>query len=118
MRLESGKSSFEITGLIESVQTRILNTNFYNFAAYEGRSKESCEETGNLIRIATIKKGLSLEELAKKSNVSAATILKIEKGERNFRLTTFYSIASALEVKMNSLIGDKEVMIKRLLDID
>lgn len=79
---------------------------------------EVAEETGKLIRMERLKKGLSLEELAKKSEISAATISKIEKGERNFRLTTFFSIASALGVKMNSLIGEKHVMIKRLFDID
>jgi transcriptional regulator with XRE-family HTH domain len=68
--------------------------------------------------MARVKKGLSLAELAKKSNVSVARISKIEKGETNFRLTTFFSIAEALEVKMNSLVGDKEIMLKRLLDID
>ena len=80
--------------------------------------KKVVEETGNLIRITRIKKGLSLEELAKKSNVTAATIIKIEKGERNFRMTTFFSIGEALEVNFSTLVGDEEIILKRLLDFE
>lgn len=76
------------------------------------------EETGKLIRMARLKKGLSLEELAAKINISAATIAKIEKGERNFRMTTFFSIGEALEVNFSTLVGDDEVILKRLLDFE
>lgn len=80
--------------------------------------KKVVEETGNLIRMTRLKKGLSLEELAIKSNVSAATILKIEKGESNFRMSTFFKIGEALEVNFSTLIGEEEVILKQLLDFD
>lgn len=51
-----------------------------------------------------IKKGYSLTELAEKSKVSPATISKIEKGERNFRMTTFFKVGEALEVNFSTLI--------------
>ena len=80
--------------------------------------KKVVEETGNLIRMTRLKKGLSLEELAIKSNVSAATISKIEKGESNFRMSTFFKIGEALEVNFSTLIGEEEVILKQLLDFD
>ena len=80
--------------------------------------KPILKETGNLIQKTRLKKGLTVPELAIKSNVSAATILKIEKGERNFRMTTFFSIGEALEVNFSTLVGDGEIILKRILDFD
>lgn len=80
--------------------------------------KKVVEETGKLIRMTRLKKGLTGPQLAMKSNVTAATIIKIEKGERNFRMTTFFSIGEALEVNFNTLVGDDEIILKQLLDFD
>ncbi len=78
--------------------------------------RESAIATGNKIQMTRLKKGLSLTELAEKSNVSAATISKMEKGERNFRMTTFFKIGEALEVNFSTLVGDDELILKQLLD--
>ena len=80
--------------------------------------RKSAIATGNKIQVTRLKKGLSLTELAEKSNVSAATILKIEKGESNFRMTTFFKIGEALEVNFSTLVGEDERILKQLLDID
>ncbi len=81
-------------------------------------TKKIVKETGNKIQMARLKKGLSLAELAKKSKVSAATISKIEKGERSFRMSTFFSIGEALEVNFSTLVGDNEIILKQILDFD
>lgn len=80
--------------------------------------KQIAKETGNKIQMTRLKKGLSLTELAEKSNVSAATISKIEKGERNFRMTTFFKIGEALEVNFSTLVPNDQLILKQLLDFD
>ena len=80
--------------------------------------KKVVEATGKLIRKTRLKKGLSVAELAMKSNVSAVTIAKIEKGESNFRMTTFFSIGEALEVNFSTLFGAEEIILKRILDFE
>lgn len=64
------------------------------------------QEIGNLIRMARLKKGFTLKDLAEKSNISAATLSKIEKGETNLKMTTHARIAEALEVDARSLLVD------------
>lgn len=80
--------------------------------------RKSAIATGNKIQTTRLKKGLSLAELAKKSKVSVATLSKMEKGERNFRMTTFFKIGEALEVNFSTLVGDDDIILKQLLDID
>lgn len=55
-------------------------------------------ETGKLIKELRIKKGLTQEELADKTEVSARTIQRIENGEVDPRAYTLQMIAKALEV--------------------
>jgi transcriptional regulator with XRE-family HTH domain len=80
--------------------------------------RQSAKATGEKIQMTRLKKGLSLTELAAKSNVSAATISKMEKGERNFRMSTFFKIGAALEVNFSTLVGDDEIILKQLLDFE
>jgi transcriptional regulator with XRE-family HTH domain len=55
-------------------------------------------ETGKLIKELRIKKGMTQEELADKTEVSARTIQRIENGEVDPRAYTLQMIAKALEV--------------------
>jgi transcriptional regulator with XRE-family HTH domain len=55
-------------------------------------------ETGKLIRELRIQKGMTQEELADKTEVSARTIQRIENGEVDPRAYTLQMIAKALEV--------------------
>lgn len=55
-------------------------------------------ETGKLIRDLRIKKGMTQEELAEKTEVSARTIQRIENGDVDPRAYTLQMIAKALEV--------------------
>jgi len=64
-------------------------------------------ETGKLVRELRIKKGMTQEELADKTEVSARTIQRIENGEVDPRAYTLQMIAKALEVDYNLFI-DKE----------
>lgn len=69
--------------------------------------KQHFKEIGNKIQMARLKKGLSLQDLAKKTNMSAARVLKIENGETDFMFTTFVRIARALDVELYTLVGDE-----------
>ena len=55
-------------------------------------------KTGRLIKELRIKKGLTQEELAEKTELSARTIQRIENGEVDPRAYTLQMIAKALEV--------------------
>ena len=55
-------------------------------------------KTGKLIKELRIKKGMTQEELADKTELSARTIQRIENGEVDPRAYTLQMIAQALEV--------------------
>ena len=48
---------------------------------------------------------LSMEELARKSNVSKATIFRLENGKPTTRYSTVRKLAEALGVKPEELVG-------------
>ncbi len=64
-------------------------------------------ETGKLIKELRLKKGMTQEELAEKTEVSARTIQRIENGEVDPRAYTLQMIARALEVEY-SLFTENE----------
>lgn len=64
-------------------------------------------ETGKLIRELRLKKGLTQEELADKTEVSARTIQRIENGEVDPRAYTLQMIAKALEVDYNLFVENE-----------
>jgi transcriptional regulator with XRE-family HTH domain len=63
-------------------------------------------ETGKLIKELRIKKGMTQEELADKTEVSARTIQRIENGEVDPRAYTLQMIARALEVDFSLFTED------------
>jgi transcriptional regulator with XRE-family HTH domain len=60
--------------------------------------------TGQLIRNLRIQKGMTQEDLAAKTRISARTIQRIENGEVEPRVFTLQTIASALEVDFKEFI--------------
>ena len=69
-------------------------------------------ETGKLIKELRIKKGMTQEELADKTEVSARTIQRIEHGEVDPRAYTLQMIAKALDVDF-SLFVENELEAKQ-----
>lgn len=61
-------------------------------------------ETGKLIKELRIKKGMTQEELADKTEVSARTIQRIENGEVDPRAYTLQMIAKALDVDFSLFV--------------
>ena len=70
-------------------------------------NKKKTMETGRLIKELRIKKGLTQEELADKTEVSARTIQRIENGEVDPRAYTLQMIAKALEVDYDLFIRNE-----------
>ncbi len=62
-------------------------------------------KTGEIIRDLRVKKGLTQEELADKTELSVRTIQRIENGEVDPRSFTLQMIAKALEVDFSILNG-------------
>ncbi len=76
-------------------------------------------ETGKLIKELRTKKGLTQEELADKTEVSARTIQRIENGEVDPRAYTLQMIAKALDVDYSLFIeneSDESQEIKKADD--
>lgn len=74
-------------------------------------------ETGKLIKELRIKKGMTQEELADKTEVTARTIQRIENGEVDPRAYTLQMIAKALEVDYDLFVEnepDEEQEIKQV----
>ena len=64
-------------------------------------------ETGKLIKELRVKKGMTQEELADKTEISARTIQRIENGEVDPRAYTLQMIAKALDVDFSIFIENK-----------
>ncbi len=76
-------------------------------------------ETGKLIKELRIKKGMTQEDLADKTEVSARTIQRIEKGEVDPRAYTLQMIAKALDVDFSMFVekeSDESQEIKKVND--
>lgn len=69
--------------------------------------KKKNMETGKRIKELRIKKGMTQEELAYKTEVSARTIQRIENGEVDPRAYTLQMIAKALEVDYGLLLENE-----------
>jgi transcriptional regulator with XRE-family HTH domain len=59
--------------------------------------------TGKRIKHLRKEQGLSLRKLAQRCDVDFSDINKIEKGERNMQMTTFFELAKGLEVHPRDL---------------
>lgn len=66
-------------------------------------------KTGELIKQLRIKKGLTQEELAEKTNISARTIQRIENGKVEARAYTLQSLAKALDVNFEEFVNNDNV---------
>jgi len=65
------------------------------------------EMIGQKIKELRIKKGLTQEELAERTNLSVRTIQRIESGEVDPRTYTLSLLAEALDVELESLTTEK-----------
>ena len=68
--------------------------------------------TGQLIKAARERAGMTQEELGKKIGVTGVAIMRYEKGQRQPRLAQLQAIASALGVPVQDLISDWEAVDK------
>jgi transcriptional regulator with XRE-family HTH domain len=68
------------------------------------RDSKLIEEFGSHLKALRIKKGFSQEDLANDADIPINQIGRIERGEINPSLSTLYSIAKALEIKLSDLM--------------
>jgi len=76
-------------------------------------------ETGKPIKELRIKEGMTQEELADKTEVSARTIQRIENGDVDPRAYALQMIAKTLEVDFSMSVGnesDEDQEIKKVND--
>ncbi len=75
-------------------------------------------ETCKLIKELRIKKGMTQEELADKTEVSSRTIQRIENGEVDPRAYTLQMIAKALDVDFSLFVGHESVESQEIQKIN
>ena len=63
------------------------------------------KKVGMNVKIARVKKNMTIQELAKKAGMSVTTISQLERGVRNVRMLSLNKIANALEIDVETLIG-------------
>lgn len=62
------------------------------------------ERLGMNVKIARVRKDMTIQELAKKAGMSVTTISRLERGIGNARMFSLNKIAEALEVDVKTLI--------------
>jgi len=60
---------------------------------------------GQSVRYIRLKKGISQEELAFKAGLNMNSISTLERGINNIKIKTLYSIADALNVKIEEILN-------------
>lgn len=75
-------------------------------------------ETGRLIKELRIKKGMTQEELADKTEVSSRTIQRIESGEVDPRAYTLQVIAKALDVDFSMFVEHESTESKEIKKVN
>lgn len=73
----------------------------------DNAEKTLLAEAGRRIRETRTAQGLSLEQLARLTGISAPALSLIETGKRDPRLTTLKRIADALRAPLTTLIADE-----------
>ena len=68
--------------------------------------KKLLADVGHRIRETRAAQGLSLEQLARLTGISAPALSLIETGKRDPRLTTLTRIADALRARLATIIAD------------
>lgn len=71
------------------------------------KKEQTAKARGMILKVARVKLGLNMEELAEKAGTTGASISFYESGERNPRLDQFTNIVHALKL-------DKETVCKLL----
>lgn len=59
---------------------------------------------GMNVKIARVKKNMTIQELAKKAGMSVTTISRLERGIGNARMFSINKIAEVLEVDVKTLV--------------
>jgi len=63
------------------------------------------------VKVARVRAGMTLSELAEKSGVGPTTISQIERGIREPHATTLYKLALALRVDAATLISEEKIAV-------
>ncbi len=80
----------------------------------ENTTEEMCREIGSRIRDIRLSRRMSQADLAGKAHMALPSISEIELGKREMRLSTFISIAEALQVSTDLLLRPDIPEVKTL----
>lgn len=67
---------------------------------------ELLHAVGSRIRELRKKKGLTLKQIARRTNLSISLLSQVERAESAASVTSLYKLAAALDVKMTDLLAD------------
>lgn len=80
----------------------------------ENTTEEMCREIGSRIRDIRLSRRMSQADLAGEAHMALPSISEIELGKREMRLSTFISIAEALQVSTDLLLRPDIPEVKTL----
>lgn len=96
------------------LSTGTLSDTKYNLAALSARS---LKVMGDNIKLARIRRGLTLQEVAKRSGLSKGTVVRVEQGDAQIILCTLMAILAVLNLEYDmSEIGAEDQMGRAIQD--
>ena len=77
--------------------------------------KRILEEMGNQIRLARLRRDLSVELIAKRAGISRATLWKIEKGDPSVAMGAYAKVLNAINMEKDLLMIARDDALGQLL---
>ncbi len=77
--------------------------------------KRILEEMGNQIRLARLRRDLSVELIAKRAGISRATLWKIEKGDPSVAMGAYAKVLNAINMEKDLLLIARDDALGQLL---
>ena len=77
--------------------------------------KRILEEMGNQIRLARLRRDLSMELIAKRAGISRATLWKIEKGDPSVAMGAYAKVLNAINMEKDLLLIARDDALGQLL---
>ena len=77
--------------------------------------KRILEEMGNQIRLARLRRDLSVDLIAKRAGISRATLWKIEKGDPSVAMGAYAKVLNAINMEKDLLLIARDDALGQLL---
>ncbi len=81
------------------------------------KAKETLEMLGENIKLARLRRGLSLEQIAERAGVGRSTLIKIEKGDESVSLGSYIQVLFVMKLDKDLLkVAKDDVLGRKIQD--